>query len=129
MNIKETTVIEGGVKYTVYTYSNGRKEWWVNGQRHRIDGPAIEGADGSKEWWLNDKLHRTDGPAVELDGGYKEWLLNGTCHRTDGPAIECTNGSKGWFLNGKEYTKPNYYKELFKQDLITEEQCFLELID
>ena len=33
--------------------SDGSKRWWLNGQRHREDGPAIETAYGDKEWWLN----------------------------------------------------------------------------
>ena len=32
---------------------NGSKCWYLNGQRHRVDGPAIEEADGDKEWYLN----------------------------------------------------------------------------
>ena len=35
--------------------ANGHKEWYFNGQLHRVDGPAIEWADGSKEWYLNGK--------------------------------------------------------------------------
>jgi hypothetical protein len=57
--------------------ANGTKEWWLNNQRHRTDGPAIEYTDGSKEWWLNGQLHRTDGPAVERADGIKRWYLNG----------------------------------------------------
>jgi hypothetical protein len=34
--------------------SDGTKYWWLNGQLHRTDGPAIEDASGTKEWWLND---------------------------------------------------------------------------
>ena len=37
----------------------------------------VEYADGSKEWYLNGKRHRTDGPAVEYADGTKEWFLNG----------------------------------------------------
>ena len=33
-------------------YRNGNSAWWQNGQRHRIDGPAIE--IGSKAWYIND---------------------------------------------------------------------------
>jgi len=29
------------------------KSWWINGQRHRLDGPAIERRDGTKSWYLN----------------------------------------------------------------------------
>ena len=35
--------------------SDGTKHWWLNGERHRIDGPAVEWDDGSKHWWLNGK--------------------------------------------------------------------------
>ena len=35
--------------------SDGSKVWWLNGEYHRTDGPAIEASDGTKVWWLNDK--------------------------------------------------------------------------
>ena len=35
------------------------------GQLHREAGPAIEWSDGEKEWYVNGILHRIDGPAVE----------------------------------------------------------------
>jgi hypothetical protein len=44
--------------------SDGYKSWWIDGKRHREDGPAIELADGRKLWFLNDE---------ELDP--IEWLL------------------------------------------------------
>ena len=34
-------------------YENGDKCWYLNGKRHRTDGPAIEYADGSKFWFIN----------------------------------------------------------------------------
>ena len=61
--------------------------------------------DGYKEWWLNNQLHREDGPAVEKTNGYKAWYLNGKCHREDGPAIEWIDGYKEWWLNGKQVTE------------------------
>ena len=57
---------------------NGDKFWYLNGQLHREDGPAIEWEDGSKDWYLNDKLHREDGPAIECADGTKYWYLNDT---------------------------------------------------
>lgn len=36
-------------------FANGTKMWWVDGQLHRLDGPAVEYADGSKEWYINHK--------------------------------------------------------------------------
>ena len=31
----------------------GNKSWYLNGERHREDGPAFESADGDKYWYLN----------------------------------------------------------------------------
>ena len=41
---------------TCKTYSTGHKAWYLDGNLHRTDGPAVEWADGDKEWWLDDKL-------------------------------------------------------------------------
>ena len=84
------------------TYPDGTKEWRLNGETHREDGPAIEHANGSKFWYLNGKRHREDGPAVECASGTKYWFLNGKFHREDGPAREYANGNKYWYLNHKE---------------------------
>ena len=65
------------IEYTVKVWTNGTKEWWINGKRHREDGPAIEYASSSKHWCLNDELHREDGPAIERANGTKSWYLNG----------------------------------------------------
>lgn len=60
--------------------------WYLNGDLHRTDGPAVIHPDGSKEWWLNNMLHREDGPALEYfsskgwwvrDGAEVEWWLHG----------------------------------------------------
>jgi len=61
---------------TCTTYSNGNKEWSLNGKLHREDGPAVERVNGGKAWYLNGKLHREDGPAIESANGDKEWSLN-----------------------------------------------------
>ena len=82
-------------------YPDGTKQWFLNGQFHRVDGPAYERADGSKSWWLNGQMHREDGPAWEWADGSKSWHLNGHWHRVDGPAIEYYNGTKEWYLNHK----------------------------
>jgi hypothetical protein len=31
----------------------GTKSWWVDGKRHRFDGPAIDWSDGYKAWYIN----------------------------------------------------------------------------
>jgi hypothetical protein len=55
----------------------GTERWYLHGQRHRVDGPAVEYTDGSKSWYINGQRHRVDGPAVDHVGKIKEWWLNG----------------------------------------------------
>ena len=43
------------IEYTVKVYDGGDKYWYLNGKRHREDGPAVERVNGYKSWWLNDK--------------------------------------------------------------------------
>lgn len=57
--------------------SDGTKEWWVCGQWHRLDGPAVVWLDGTKIWYFKDNRHRLDGPACEYWDGYKEWYIDG----------------------------------------------------
>jgi hypothetical protein len=87
----------------IVEYANGDKRWFLNGERHRENGPAIENADGTKRWFLNGKYHCENGPAVERIDGTKKWYLNGSLHRENGPAVEYANGSKHWFLNDKRH--------------------------
>jgi len=102
------------IKYEVKVYANGDKSWCLNGELHRIDGPAWECASGYKSWYKNGKLHRIDGPAVEYPNDCKAWYKNGEYHREDGPAIEYANGDKYWYLNGIECTEANFNKEIAK---------------
>jgi len=53
------------------------KRWYLHGQLHRTDGPAVTRTDGSQEWYLNDQLHRTDGPAVIRSDGSQQWYIRG----------------------------------------------------
>lgn len=39
--------------------------------------PAIENANGDKGWFLNGLKHRENGPAVEYADGKRKWFLNG----------------------------------------------------
>ena len=71
-------------------------------------------ADGSKHWYLNGKRHREDGPAIEYASGNKIWYLNGKCHREDGPAIEWVDGTKYWYLNGELLTEEQFNKKMKK---------------
>jgi len=128
MNIKKTTAIEDGVKYDVRDYKYVKK-WFLNTKLHRVNGPAMEYKDGNKVWFVNNMMHRTDGPALEHVDGSKVWYVKDKLHREDGPAVEGGRFTEKWYLNGEEYTKPNYYIALLNRGLVTEEECFLELID
>lgn len=78
-------------------------EYWLNGERHRTDGPALI-RGGHKQWWANGQLHRVDGPAVvSSDGTTEEWWVNGERHRLDGPASIKLGFNPGWFLFGQGY--------------------------
>jgi hypothetical protein len=68
-------------------------------------------------------------PICEVDiYGTKKWYLNGKRHREDGPAIEYVDGDKQWWLNDVEYTKQEYYRELVRKGLCTEQEAFIELL-
>ena len=62
-------------------------------------------SDGDESWYLNGKRHRENGPAIIWYNGHKEWCIDGKLHREDGPAIECTDGRVYWYLNGKQVTE------------------------
>jgi len=96
---------------TTFHFENGRtmklwndtsQHWYLNGELHREDGPALIHANGLKEWYLNGKMHREDGPAMICANGTKQWWLNGKLHREDGPAVIRVDGTKEWWLNGKQ---------------------------
>lgn len=87
---------------------NGGDFWYLNGELHRTDGPAIENGASGNHWYLNGRRHREDGPAVECEDGSKEWYLNGRRHREDGPAIESSDGYLGWYLDGEPITEAEF---------------------
>lgn len=64
---------------TCKIYPDKSQEWMVNGQRHRIDAPAVTGPDGREEWWQKGLLHRMDGPAVIYPDGEHIWYMHGKC--------------------------------------------------
>ena len=62
---------------------------------------------GDTFWYINGELHRENGPAIELADGYK-WYINGELHREDGPAVEYADGRKGWYINGEQLTEDEH---------------------
>jgi hypothetical protein len=41
------------IEYKVRVYEDGDRFWYLNGNLHREDGPAVEYADGDRSWYLN----------------------------------------------------------------------------
>ena len=81
-------------------YTEGTKEYYLNGALHRTDGPAIDCLDGSRAYFVNGIRHKEDGPALKWAGGDELYFKHGKLHRTDGPAIICDHFELH-FINGK----------------------------
>ncbi len=94
-------------------YKDGGEEWWFNGVRHRLDGPAVIGVDGkSCEWYINGERHRDDDPAILLytNGNYDEYYyFKGKKHNLKGPAVsEWNSGHKEWWVLGFDLSKNEF---------------------
>jgi hypothetical protein len=135
-------------KSTLAHGDDDTKRWYLNGQLHREDGPAIEYPNGTKMWYINDKRHREDGPAVEFangnkfwyrhgirhreDGpacfyqGIKFWYTGGLLHREDGPADERDTGIVSWWINGLQMTKEEFIKKNEKKKFTASEIASLK---
>jgi len=64
---------------TDYTFDEMEK-WYNNkGQYHCEDGPAyVDHVIGYACWYINGVRHRIDGPAVEVNGDRQNyWFING----------------------------------------------------
>jgi len=63
-------------------------------------------------WYLNGKKHRTNGPTVAYSDGHNYWYKKGLKHRTDGPATTYSDGTKFWYLNNRKLSEEDYLKEI-----------------
>ena len=61
-------------------------------------------------YYVNGNIHREDGPAIEYINGTKVWRINNKLHRLDGPAIEWHTGDKSYYIEDKSYTKEEFDK-------------------
>jgi len=122
-------------QYTVKVFEDGTKAWYLDGERHREDGPAIEFSSGTKAWYLNgqkltEEEHRLRASGVTMDDALaaghgvstnsKEILTSSTRrHRCElhsesgghGEAVEvCLEDEEGklWVENG-EYASVVYF--------------------
>lgn len=69
---------------------------------------VVERDNGTEWWYLDGVRHREDGPAIEKLNGEKHWMRHGKFHREDGPAREWANGDKEWWIDGKQMTEEEW---------------------
>lgn len=106
------------------------KSWYINGARHREDGPAIEYANGDYVWFKHGKKHRLDGPTSIYNGtGYngrpewwEEWWVDGQLHKEDGPAVT-SSLCNTYYIRGKQLTKHEFDEFLKKKEFRKEIQA------
>ena len=72
----------------------------------------VKVGENGRSWYLNGELHREDGPAVEYANGNRRWYLNGHLHREDGPAVEYANGDRCWYLNNEQLTEDEFNERM-----------------
>lgn len=93
--------------HTIWQLEDGQISYYnEHNDLHREDGPAIEYTNGDKEWYLNGKLHREDGPARLIrNETHQEWYKNGQEHSYNGqPSIfimKPTENYIRWAENGQ----------------------------
>ena len=103
---------------------DGEVEYWKNGRKHRINGPAVI-TPYKIEWWQNGQRHRKDGPAIIYSNGMKEWWRYGQRHRIDGPAMIWPLGEVAWFLENAAY---DTFEKWAKDTPISDEEiAFMKL--
>ena len=88
-----------------------RREWWINGKRERLDGPAVEDDDIQYRcYYQNNLKKRTDPslPTLILKNRVEYFDSQGRQHKDDGPAvIDPDEGLEVYMKNGKLDRKGN----------------------
>lgn len=96
-------------------YGLGAHVYWLDGQMHRTDGPAIVHMDritpqGYRQGFMrHGRPHRQDGPAIVDALGVEYYYQEGVLHRADGPAISSPHGGDDeYYLKGDPLTKEDW---------------------
>lgn len=78
-------------------HADGSCEWFEQGLRHRLDGPAVTwNGDRGRWWYRHGKRQRSDGPAFESSSGDAEWWCEGELLARRG-----VDGTLSWFEDGQ----------------------------
>jgi hypothetical protein len=81
-------MMSGYIKYKVRVYASGNKSWYLNGQLHREDGPAIEYVDGHKSWYLDNVWYTKSQHKAEM--ARRNNTCNGKVVTIEGKQYELT---------------------------------------
>ena len=77
-NYKRKEFYKNGLQYYFVQQDNGTKEYYdFCGRPHNVDGPAISYSNGDYEYWIHGERHRKDGPAVVI-GDQQYWFKFGS---------------------------------------------------
>ncbi len=95
-----------------------KKSWSIYyfdafGRRHNTVGPSINHNNRTKMWFINGERHSEDGPAIITQIG-EIWYYNGVIHRFGGPAkTHYEYKTKEYYLYGIQYSREKYNKIMF----------------
>jgi len=84
-----------------------KNEYFYEGERHNIRGPAVECENGSFEYWVDGICHRDQGPAIwKSTTKILEYWRDGLLHNEAGPAVLIGLGSdRQYWLHGNQCDK------------------------
>lgn len=122
-----------------------KKEWFVNGIKHRTKFPAVDCKYGERRlyWFSNGLLHNNNGPStINPEGIDIEFHINGIRHNSYGAAQvthEIPFGQYGkqyisfnWYLNGLKHringpAEVRYYFDRYKEieEIYPKQEVFL----
>lgn len=92
-NVLEGNMNNNGTPTQKISVNGCRTYFNESGDKHRVNGPAVEYPNGDFEYWLNGKKHRLGGPAVSQLCGNSVVLE--------------------YFIDGKKYQMDEYLKHPF----------------
>jgi hypothetical protein len=85
-----------------------------HGRRHCSHGPAINHNNNVKMWFVDGLRHREDGPALITSIG-EIWYTNGLLHRLSGPAYtQRETNQVQYYIYGRQLSKEAFRKIMFR---------------
>lgn len=92
------------LKNGLHVSHHGVRCWYLDGQLHRDNLPAVDWPSGTSMFYQHGELHNEDGPAFVRGDGFlhKAWWQHGRRHREDGPALIESNGTTEWWINDQK---------------------------